>query len=170
MDGTIAGNGPGPRTMFPVIKNYILAGADQVAIDAVASKMMGFDPMSIPYIRIAHEQGLGVGRIEEIEIVGEDISNVNFGFHVGDNVASMVGDVLWFSPLKIFQKFFFHTPLVYIFVFGSFFYHDYFWYPIFGRGVVKEFMKTEWGKLFNKYNNLSTFKKSEQFEKSEVLK
>ena len=46
MDGTTAGNGPGPRTMFPVVKNVMLASADQVAIDAVAAKMMGFDPMT----------------------------------------------------------------------------------------------------------------------------
>src|SRR5512137_694471 len=59
MDGTTAGNGPGPRLMEPVVKNVILASADQVAIDAVAAKMMGFDPLSIKYIRLAHEQGLG---------------------------------------------------------------------------------------------------------------
>ncbi len=46
MDGTTAGNGPGPRTMCPVIKDVMLASADQVAIDAVAAKMMGFDPMA----------------------------------------------------------------------------------------------------------------------------
>src|SRR5438128_7472383 len=45
MDGTTAGNGPGPRTMIPVEKDYILASNDQVAIDAVSTKMMGFDPM-----------------------------------------------------------------------------------------------------------------------------
>ena len=28
MDGTTAGNGPGPRTMKPEIKNVILASAD----------------------------------------------------------------------------------------------------------------------------------------------
>ncbi|MCJ7621842.1 MAG: DUF362 domain-containing protein, partial [Anaerolineae bacterium] len=60
MDGTTAGNGPGPRTMTPEVKNVILASADQVAIDAVAAKMMGFDPLSIDYIRLAHERGLGV--------------------------------------------------------------------------------------------------------------
>ena len=53
MDGTTAGNGPGPRTMFPVIKDYMLASADQVAIDAVAAKMMGFDPMTLEYIKVA---------------------------------------------------------------------------------------------------------------------
>src|SRR5262245_2019019 len=36
MDGTTAGNGPGPRTMFPEIKNVILASGDQVAIHAAA--------------------------------------------------------------------------------------------------------------------------------------
>src|SRR5689334_10672822 len=58
MDGTTAGNGPGPRTMFPEIKNVILGASDQVAIDAVAAQMMGHDPMTIPYIRLAHEAGL----------------------------------------------------------------------------------------------------------------
>ena len=37
MDGTTAGNGPGPRTMYPVIKNFMLASEDQVAIDAVSA-------------------------------------------------------------------------------------------------------------------------------------
>ena len=55
MDGTLAGNGPGPRTMTPAEKDYMLASADCVAIDAVAAHMMGFDPMSIDYIRLAHE-------------------------------------------------------------------------------------------------------------------
>ena len=33
MDGTVAGDGAGPRTMIPRVKNYILASGDQVAID-----------------------------------------------------------------------------------------------------------------------------------------
>jgi uncharacterized protein (DUF362 family) len=69
MDGTTAGNGPGPRTMYPVVKNVMLASDDQVAIDAVAAKMMGFDPMSLDYIRLAHEDRLGVGDPREITIV-----------------------------------------------------------------------------------------------------
>lgn len=151
MDGTTAGNGPGPRTMKPEVKDYILASGDSVAIDAVAAKMMGFEPMSIKYIRLAHERGLGTGRIEEIEILGEDISEVNFKFSVGDNLASRVGDLLWFSPLKIFQRLFFHTPLVYIFVFGSAFYHDRFWWPIWGTKTFREWSNTKWGKLFQAY-------------------
>ena len=85
---------------------------DQVAIDAVAAKMMGFDPMTLEYIKVAHDDGLGVGDPRDIEIVGDDISNESWGFTVGDNGASMVGDFMWFGPMKRFQKLFFHTPLV----------------------------------------------------------
>jgi uncharacterized protein (DUF362 family) len=152
MDGTTAGSGPGPRTMTPHVKNVILASSDQVAIDAVAARMMGFDPMTIRYIRLAHEKGLGKGRIEEIEIVGEDISEINYGFSVGDNMASKVGDIFWYSPLRIFQSLLFHTPIVYIFVFGSAFYHDRLWYPFKGKGIFNKWLEsTEWGSLFKKY-------------------
>ena len=78
MDGTIVGSGPGPRCMIPHIKNYILASADQVAIDAVAAKMMGFDPLSIQFISLANERGLGCGDIRDIEIIGENVKNINF--------------------------------------------------------------------------------------------
>ncbi|MFQ6031917.1 MAG: DUF362 domain-containing protein [Candidatus Zixiibacteriota bacterium] len=151
MDGTTAGNGPGPRTMKPEIKDFILASGDSVAIDAVAAKLMGFDPMSIKYIRLAHELGLGKGRMEEIEVVGEDISQLNFGFTVGDNLASRVGDLFWFSPLRFLQKLFFRTPLIYIFVFGSAFYHDCFWWPFKGKRIFKKWSESKWGRLFEKY-------------------
>jgi uncharacterized protein (DUF362 family) len=52
MDGTVMGDGAGPRTMPPRIGNIILASADQVAIDAIAARIMGFDPLDIPYLRM----------------------------------------------------------------------------------------------------------------------
>ena len=151
VDGTTAGDGPGPRTMRPVEANLLLASGDQVAVDAVAAKVMGFDPMSIKYIRLAHEAGLGVGDPREIEVVGDDISEMNLGFNVGDNMASRVGDLLWFGPLRPVQKLFFHTPLVYIFVLGSFVYHDHIWWPTKGRRYFRRFLSSKWGKLFSSY-------------------
>jgi uncharacterized protein (DUF362 family) len=152
MDGTVCGNGPGPRTMLPVEKDLMLASADSVAIDAVAAKMMGFDPLNLKFIRIAHESGLGKGRMEDIEVVGENISGEDWGFTVGDNAASTVGKALWFGPLKSIQKLFFHTPLVYLFVFGSFFYHDYIHWPFKARPQIEAFKKTsKWGQLFDSY-------------------
>jgi uncharacterized protein (DUF362 family) len=153
MDGTTAGNGPGPRTMYPEIKNVMLASADQVAIDAVAAKLMGFDPMSIDYIRLAHEDRLGCGDFKKIEIVGDtEVANERWGFKVGDNGASRVGDLMWFGPLKPFQKLFFHTPLVKLFVAGSEIYHDFYRWPWRDRAVFERWRATTpWGKLFDRY-------------------
>src|ERR1051325_8124554 len=150
MDGTTAGNGPGPRTMFPVVKDYMLASSDQVAIDAVAAKMMGFDPMSLEFINVAHQDGLGVGDPRDIEIVGADISNESWGFSVGDNAASKVGDFMWFGPMKRFQKLFFHTPLVNVFIAGSEAYHDYYRWPLKDRRVFETWRReSHWGQLFD---------------------
>jgi hypothetical protein len=151
MDGTTAGNGPGPRTMQPVEANFLLASADQVAIDAVAARMMGFDPLKIDYIRLAYEEGLGSGSLNEIEIVGADIDEVNFHFRVGDNLASTAGDLLWFGPLKRWQRFFFQTSLVNLFVWASDFYHDQVWWRARGRGIYRDWLKSPWGRLFKSY-------------------
>ena len=105
MDGTTAGNGPGPRTMYPVVKNVMLASADQVAIDAVAAKMMGFDPMT----HRVHPRGpRGRPRrrrpARDRDRRRRRVANESWGFHVGDNLASIGGDLFWFWPLKVFQK------------------------------------------------------------------
>ena len=155
MDGTTAGNGPGPRTMFPVVKNVVLASADQVAIDAVAARLMGFDPLSIPYIRLAHDAGLGIGDPRDIEIVGDvDAAAENWHFHVGKNLVRIGGgDLIWFGPLKKFQKLFFHTPLVNVFIFGSEAYHDYYRWPARDRRVFESWLVTTgWGHLFQAYH------------------
>jgi uncharacterized protein (DUF362 family) len=154
MDGTTAGNGPGPRTMYPVVKNVMLASADQVAIDAVSARMMGFDPMSIEYIRLAHEDRLGVGDPKQIEIVGDvEAANENWRFHVGKNLVRVGGgDLIWFGPLRRFQKLFFHTPLVNGFILASDVYHDYYRWPLLDRRVFERWCETTaWGQLFLRY-------------------
>lgn len=148
-DATICGNGPGPRTMVPVEKGFVLASADPVAIDAVVARILGFDPMCIDFIRLAHEDGLGTGRIEEIEVLGEDISGMNFHFSVGDNLASLVGDAIWYGPLKRLQRLFFRTPLVHLFVMGSYVFHDWIWWPLVGKRRMHALQSTtEWGRFF----------------------
>ncbi len=152
-DGTTAGNGPGPRTMIPVTTNVLLASDDCVAIDAVAARMMGFDPMSHAFIRLADERGLGVGRVEEIEIIGDaDAAEENWHFQTGSNAASRVGSLLWFGPMKWLQRLLFHTPLVYLFIMGSAVYHDQLWYRLRGRKVVNQWLReSPWGQLFAEY-------------------
>ena len=152
MDGTTAGDGPGPRTMRPHVKNIMLASSDQVAIDAVAAKLMGFNPMDIKYIHLAHRAGLGIGKPEEIKLVGDDISQESWNFSVGDNMASHVGDMMWFGPFKGIQRLFFHTPLVHLFVFGSESYHDWYRWPVKDKKIYENWLETtQWGRLFEAY-------------------
>lgn len=153
MDGTTAGSGPGPRTLTPVRKDVILASADQVAIDAVAARMMGFDPLKMQYIAHATERGLGQGDPREIEIVGmPEVAEERWNFKVGVNLGTGTGMLLWRSPLKVFQKLLFHTPLVNIFIWASETYHDSLWYPLKGRRVVEQWKRESvWGQLFEQY-------------------
>jgi len=153
MDGTTAGNGPGPRTMLPVVKNVILASADQTAIDAVAAKLMGFDPLTIPYIRLAHENKLGVGDVREIDIVGdEDVAQENWHFEVGHNFHQFLGWLSWYGPTRVLQNLIFHTPIVNIPIFVSEFNHDYVHWPLKERGLYMKWRtETQWGQLFNRY-------------------
>jgi len=60
--------------------------------------------------------------------------------------------LLWRSPLKVFQKLLFHTPIVKIFIFASEYYHDHFWYPWRGKKVVDRWLaESQWGHLFKQY-------------------
>jgi uncharacterized protein (DUF362 family) len=152
MDGVFAGDGPGPRCMIPHIKDYILAGADQVAIDAIAAKMMGFDPLSLEFIRIAHEDGLGCGDPRDIEVVGEDISRINFDFSKGENTFASRGQkFIYWGALKPLEKLLLRSFIVPWSYIASILYHDYYWYPFIGKRRVKEILKTDWGKLFSSY-------------------
>ena len=153
MDGTTAGSGAGPRTMVPHQKDVILASADQVAIDAVAARMMGFEPMNIPYIAHATERGLGQGNPREVEVVGmPELADERWGFTVSANLGTGTGMLLWRSPLKVFQKLLFHTPIVKVFIFASETYHDRVWYPLKGRKVTQQWKReSPWGRLFESY-------------------
>jgi hypothetical protein len=151
MDGTVAGDGAGPRTMTPHSKNILLASADSVAIDAVAAKLMGFEPMEIPYLRMCHERNLGVADLSQIEIVGIDISQINFHFKTKKSFVIWGDQMLRKGPLRFLEKIALHSPLVVWAPMASNIYHDWFWYPIIGRSIIRKYSKTEWGQLFEKY-------------------
>lgn len=76
MDGVVAMEGEGPAAGNSRTTGIILASKDAVALDAVATKIVGFNPMDIYTTQIAHQRGLGIGKIEEIEVVGEKIREV----------------------------------------------------------------------------------------------
>jgi uncharacterized protein (DUF362 family) len=159
MDGTFAGDGPGPRCMVPYVKNVLLASSDQVAIDAVAAKLMGFDPLcDIKFLRLAHERGLGCGNPAEIEIVGDpEVASENWHF-VGPfkrmTFAARMQHLIYWGWLKTSLEWSLKTwlaPWAYI---ASVAYHDTFWYPLFGRGRVREALLSNWGRLFHNWETV----------------
>jgi uncharacterized protein (DUF362 family) len=153
MDGTTAGNGAGPRIMDPQTKNVILASADQVAIDAVAAKMMGFDPLSLGYIRLANEAGLGVGDPRQIEVVGDTAAaDQNWHFKVGKTFLSLLGWLSWYGPTRHLQKLIFHGPLANLTYPVSEIYHDYYRWPFRERRIFEHWLaNSPWGQLFATY-------------------
>jgi uncharacterized protein (DUF362 family) len=152
MDGTFAGDGPGPRCMIPHVKNVVLASADQVAIDAVAAKLMGFDPLDIKFIRLAHEMGLGCGDPRDIEIVGDlDAANENWNFEgpfANMTFASKNQHRIYWGPLKKPLEWSLKTWLAPWSYVASVTYHDLFWYPRYAKGHMDRILGSEWGRLF----------------------
>lgn len=154
MDGTFAGDGPGPRAMRWHEKDILLASADQVAIDAVSAKLQGFDPLGIRFIRRAHETGLGVGDPRQIEIIGYDIEQeAPWGFVQEDTFASTGQKMIYHGPLKPFEKILLQSPLVPWSYFASNFYHNVYWYPFVGRPRVEAALHTKWGQKFAQYGD-----------------
>lgn len=159
MDGTFAGDGPGPRCMVPHVKNVILASADQVAIDAISAKLMGFNPLDIKFIRLAHEMGLGCGDPSKIDIVGDvDATEENWRF-VGPydrmTFASRMQHKIYWGSLKKWVEWSLKTwlaPWAYV---ASIAYHDYYWMPFVGRQRVHEALGSEWGRLFAHWENVA---------------
>jgi uncharacterized protein (DUF362 family) len=152
MDGTFAGDGPGPRCMIPHTKNVILASSDQVAIDAVAAKLMGFDPLSIKYIRLAHDLGLGCGDVADIEVVGDTAeAKKSWGF-VGPfkkmTFASRMQHKIYWGPLKKPIEWSLKTFLAPWAYLASVVYHDSFWYPLKAKRAMAKVLESDWGRLF----------------------
>ena len=160
MDGTFAGDGPGPRCMVPHVKNVILASADQVAIDAVAAKLMGFDPLSISFIRLAHDAGLGCGDPRDIEIVGDvDAANENWQFDGPFREMTfasrmqhqiLLGSVAQAGRVVAQDRCL--APWAYI---ASVVYHDSFWYPLNADRRMTEVLRSPWGRLFQNWETLT---------------
>jgi uncharacterized protein (DUF362 family) len=152
MDGTVMGDGAGPRTMVPREGNMILASADQVAIDAIAAKIMGFDPLSIPYLRMCQERGLGVADPRKIELVGDtDLAATSRGFATSRSLVIWGDQLIRRGPLRPLKHLLLHSPLVFWAPFASNVYHDLLWYPTVGRSRIRAFAKTPWGRLFARY-------------------
>jgi uncharacterized protein (DUF362 family) len=160
MDGTFAGDGPGPRCMIPHVKNVLLAGADQVAIDAAAAKMMGMDPLrDIKYIRLAHDMGLGCGDPSQIEIVGDvDAARENWHFEgpfKKMTFAARMQHKIYWGPLKKPIEWSLKSVLAPWSYLASVLYHDSFWYSFKARRAMDRIADSDWARLFQSWEKLT---------------
>ncbi len=152
MDGTFVGEGPGPRCMRVHEHNLMLAGADQVAIDATSARLMGLDPFEIPFLRMAHEDGLGTADAREIEVVGADIEQVKWQVAAQqETFASRGQKLIYWGPLKRLEKLLLRTAIAPWSYAASRLYHDVYWYNVVGRGRVRRALRGPWGELFQQY-------------------
>ena len=153
-DGTIVGDGAGPRTMIPKVGNILIATNDMVAADTVQTRLMGLDQQLVRKLQIANELGLGESNPENIEIVGDfeswdDLPN----FHLSTSKSPVIQFNRGFLKFPGMETFLFRSPLMWLPTQLSGLYHDGFWLPIFGRKWVKWFFEeTEWGDLWKSYS------------------
>lgn len=71
MDGILAMDRQGPTAGGVYKADKILMGADPLALDAVAVRMIGLDIAALPFFRMSIERGIGVWDLEKIEIIGD---------------------------------------------------------------------------------------------------
>ena len=83
VDGVMAMEGNGPRGGTPRQVGVLLFSTDPVALDAVASRIIGLDPEYVPTTTCGEAAGLGTAQADRIEIVGEPLADVAVeGFEV----------------------------------------------------------------------------------------
>ena len=86
IDAITAGEGR-MLTPTPFDLGMVIMGNSQVAFDTVCCHIIGVDPMTVPHIRLAAEQGFGTTRLEDITISGdvsfEEAKRRAKGFKVG---------------------------------------------------------------------------------------
>jgi len=107
MDAVVGMDGPGPRNGNPKRIGAILAGPDAVALDAVACEMVGVPALSIATTRLANEQGVGIGDVTGIEILGEPLGAMRidgFEWPVGAGPSRRIEGVFSFLRGRLVAK------------------------------------------------------------------
>ena len=72
----IEGDGPNFPPGKPRPMGLVLAGEDGVAVDAVCAKLIGLDPLEVKHLRLAHDRGIGIADLGQIEVLGERLEDV----------------------------------------------------------------------------------------------
>ena len=80
IDGFMAMEGNGPGSGTPVEAKLALASLDSLALDTLTTKLMGFDPTQILYLKAFAEAGMGQGDFNKIEVLGTPADQCQYHF------------------------------------------------------------------------------------------
>jgi hypothetical protein len=72
VDGIIGGENKGPLTPDPVASAVLIGGENLLAVDIVATRLMGFDPMKVRMYRHLLEESepdFGIRSLDDIEVI-----------------------------------------------------------------------------------------------------
>src|SRR2546422_10075284 len=106
----------------------------------MAAKIMGFDPLSIRYLAMCHERGLGVADPRDIEIVGDvDAAATNMGFTTSRSLVIWGDQLIRRGPLKQLKRLLLHSPLMVWAPFAPKLYNDQLWSPTVDRARNRTF-------------------------------
>jgi hypothetical protein len=113
---------------------------------------MGFDPMTIDYLRISQERGLGTADPRKINVCGVNINKVNFGFKKADTLASRGQKLIYHHSPVWLEKLLLQTIIAPWSFLASRTYFDIFWYNAIGKKRLDNFLDSGWGKVFKSYS------------------
>ena len=76
VEGFFGTEGNGPQWGDDVRHNVVIAGGDSVAVDAVGSTVMGYNPEDLECLQLAATKRLGETDVRRIDVVGRSIAEV----------------------------------------------------------------------------------------------
>jgi hypothetical protein len=151
LDGAVLGDGAGPRTVEARPGNVLLASTDPVALDAVAARLAGFDPFSLRYLALAYALGLGNADPDQIDLVGDAVTELDLRLHVRRAPAALTRLLLERLNLtRLEERLFARRRWLAL---ASRTYYDLFWYHTIGRQRLASFWRSAWGRLFASYQS-----------------
>ena len=97
IDGFEGMEGNGPNDGTPVDHRVCVASTDWLAADRVAIELMGIDFAKVGYLNFCNQTGMGIGNLDQIEIIGESIASHIRHYKLSDNIEKQL---IWMNPVS----------------------------------------------------------------------
>lgn len=97
IDGFEGMEGNGPNDGTPVDHRVCVASTDWLAADRVAIELMGIDFAKVGYLNFCNQTGMGIGNLDQIEVIGEAIASHIKHYKLSDNIEKQL---IWMNPMS----------------------------------------------------------------------